>query len=147
MSIVWKKVIVNTSHDMISHQKKPTITINCKSGRVAFNAAACGMIPDLFFYDYAAVVQGLDGDKQIALGIQFLRSEAADETDFRIHKVKRDDNSIRSCVITSKKLARLLSDNAQETCVFQLTKVNDFMLSIRQPTAEKNVSDMARHPI
>lgn len=66
---------------------------------------------------------------------------------YELQKAYYEDNSIRSCVITSKKLARLLSDNAQETCVFQLTKVNDFMLSIRQPTAGKNVSDMARHPI
>lgn len=137
MSIVWKKVIVNTPHDVLSHQKKPTVTINCKTGRVAFNAAACSMIPDLFFFDYAALVQNDGDDTQATLAFQFFRSETADETDFLIHKVKREDNTIRSCNITSRKLARLLSEDTQETCVFQLTKVNDFMLAFCKPTAIK----------
>lgn len=131
MNIVWKRVDFKTSQQKLAAPPKaPSITVNSKSGRIALNAAACGLIPELFFYDHIAVVKGFSEEQQVAWGIQFIRKGCEPAGDFKIHKVHREDDSVRSCVIGSKKLARMLVNEAKETMVMPVTKVNDFMLEI-----------------
>lgn len=142
MNIIWKKVEFK---ECVKERKPrtPTMSINGKSGRISLNAAACKLLPELFFYDSVAIVKGYSGDQPVAWGFQFIQAEHSPAGDFRIHKVTRDDKSVRCCVIGSKRLARMLVGNSDQKVVCPVTKINDFMLGIDTPSNSPAVETSA----
>lgn len=129
MNIIWKRVEFKES----MKERKPRIpgiSINCKSGRIALNAAACKLLPELFFYDSVAIVKGYSDDQPVAWGFQFVQTEHGPAGDFKIRKVTRNDKTVRSCIIWSKKLARMLVGDDEQKVLCPATKINDFMLGI-----------------
>jgi len=132
MNIIWKKVEFK---ECVKERKPrtPAMSINGKSGRISLNAAACKLLPELFFYDSVTIVKGYSGDRPVAWGFQFIQAEHGPAGDFKIHKVTRDDKSVRCCVIGSKRLARMLVGDGEQKVVCPVTKINDFMLGIDTP--------------
>lgn len=137
MNIVWKKLNFKAvPREKAPRKRVPRVSINSQSGRISLNAAACGLLPELFFYSSVDIVKGFsEEDEPVAWGFQFVQDERAPAGEFKLHKTTRDDKSVKSCVIVSKKLARALLGEGREKALCPVTKLNDFMLGIEaQPT-------------
>lgn len=134
-SSIWRRVELKKPEKQ--QIKKPRITVNPKTGRIAFNAAACGLVPHLFFFKKAIPLEATAEDGSPVWGFQFVGNEEASETDLTISKRERENRTISSCVIVSKPMARLITHNGNKTETFMVRADNDFLLRVI-PNGEAN---------
>lgn len=127
-SSIWHRVELKKPEKQ--QTKTPRITVNPKTGRIAFNAAACTLVPHLFFFKKAIPLEATAEDGSPVWGFQFVGTEDASETDLAISKRERENRTISNCVIVSKPMARLITHNGNKTETFMVSADNDFLLRV-----------------
>lgn len=128
ISSIWHRIELKKSERRPT--KSPRITVNPKTGRIAFNAAACALVPHLFFFKKAIPLEATAEDGSPVWGFQFVGSDDASENDLLLSKRERENRTISSCVVVSKPLAQLITNNGDKTEVFMVRADNDFLLRV-----------------
>lgn len=105
----------------------PIVTCNTVSGRIHFNAAACHMIPEVYFCKFAEILHKKERNGgQEVLGIRLVQDYPCAGS-FRINKVMRNQK-ICGCTIYSLQLAKYIKNNRPEDILHFPVKVSEPML-------------------